>query len=162
MVIDTAIALVVQSKLSEGFEMVTFRDPDGWEFSVAAFRGHVAPARVILSRFMIRLSGAPNDFRDFDTNLAEINELRLYCNLEPITDHHAIDQAIDRFFNQAKELGTSVQDFRAIIFDVLHSMEWGNVVEVDAIPTIFSRTKPDRVTPRRFSVWAYDRAAFPV
>lgn len=162
---DTKIltSLVVQSTLSEGFATVIFQDPDGWEFSVTAFRGILAPTRVVLSRFFIRISGASNDLRDHDENLAEINELHHLCGLALMTNHYLIDTAIERYMNEAKvRVGTNVDDFRQVVFEVLDGIEWGSVVEVDAIPPHFSKTLPDRVTPRRFSLLVCGRAACPV
>lgn len=146
MITNTMVSSLVLSKLSGDAHTTIFEDADGWRFSVTAVNGLLLPTRLFVSRMLIELVRAPNDMRDHEANLMEVSALATRCGTEVQADVGAIDDHIRAFVkSRRREEDTSIEHFKEIIVGIIDGIDLasGNVISVETIPAVFSKTRPD-------------------
>ncbi len=161
MITELTETLAVQSRLAENVCALTFRDRNGWQFSVTACCGMVLPTRIFLSRMFIVLMGADGDMRDWEENLNEVLALNRSIKFTVYADLYEIDYKIEKYFRTLEPTNEkTLAAFRVVVASVLDILEESerDAVEVDSIPLIFRKTLPDRVTPQQIgpSACAHD------
>lgn len=145
------------SKLSGKAHTVLYRDESGWEYSVTAVSGMILPTRIFVSRLLIKLIRAASDMRDYQDNLMEVSSLSMRCGLDDVPTFDEIDDTVAVFIkNQRKDGDDTVEHFKEVLKGIFDGIEEASqdVIHVKTIPTAFSRTRPDRVTPQPFGFLA--------